>query len=265
MLLKELRQAMRNPILTGTLMFLLASLFLAWLTILSRHNFLIGESTETGLQITRVFIAILTAVSLIFVPLYTGVRFAVERASAAGELMFATGMPVWRIIRGKFLSGAYIQFLLFSIFLPFLAVAGLLRGVDLPTVFFLLLCLFIIVCVAVQGAVALACIPVPLLGKIGLGFLFTTALAGAGWGVIALFFYTLQSGIGTLMGRAGFWFLFLTFILLATAAYLVLYGFSVVMAFDERRLRRHCRNIGKKLQLPNIVMGAQNTASTFQP
>lgn len=246
MLLKELRQAMRNPILTGTLMFLLASLFLVWLAIVARQNFLIGENSGTGLQVARSFLALLTGVSLIFVPLYTGIRFAVERGTPAGELMFVTALPVWRIIRGKFLSAAYIQILFFSVFLPFLAVASLLRGVDLPTIFFLLLCLYIIVCVAVQGAVALACIPLPLLGKIGLGVLFTAALASAGWGIIALFFYMLEAGIGTLVDSTGFWFLFVMFILMATAAYLVLYGISVAMAFDERRLRRHCRNIIRK-------------------
>jgi hypothetical protein len=246
MLLKELRQAMRNPFLTGALMFLLGSLFLVWLAILTRQNFLIGEQSRIGLQVIRIFLAILTVVSLFCVPLYTGIRFTIERMTPAGELMFATALPVWRIIRGKFLSAAYIQILFFSIFLPFMAVAGLLRGVDLPTIFFILFCLFIVVCIAVQAAVALASIPVPLFGKIGLGILFVAALAGSGWGVISLFFSMLQAGIGTLIVSTGFWVLFIMFIAAATAAYLICYGFSVAMLFDERRLRWHARDMIQK-------------------
>jgi hypothetical protein len=245
-LLKELRQAMRNSFLTGSLMFLLVSLFLVWLGILGRQNFLIAEQSETGLQAVRAFLTILTVISLFCIPLYTGIRFAAERMTPAGELMFATALPVWRIIRGKFLSAAYIQILFFSVFLPFLAVAGLLRGVDLPTIFFILLCLFIVVCVAVQAAVALACIPVPFVAKLVLGILFTAALAGSNWGIIALSFFMLQAGIATLMGTAVFWLIFVTFLLMTTAIYLILYGLSVAMAFDERHMRRHCRDMIEK-------------------
>jgi len=262
-LLKELRQAMRNPTLTGVLMFLLASLFMIWLSILARQNFFADENPATGVEVARAFLATLTGISLVFIPLYVGIRFAVERASAAGELMFATALPVWRIIRGKFLSAAYIQLLFFSVFLPFLAVASLLRGVDLPTIFFILGCLYIVVCVAVQAAVALACIPVPLVGKIALGILFTAGLGGVGWGIIALFFFMLQSGIGALMGSMGFWFLFIIFLLMATAAYLVLYGTSVAMAFDERRLRRHCRDMIRK-GVDDMTTAIQNTTSALQ-
>ena len=245
-LLKELRQAMRNSFLTGVLMFLLASLFLVWLAILGRQNFVIGDNSETGLRAVRAFLALLTAVSLFCVPLYTGIRLGIERLTPAGELMYATALPVWRIVRGKFLSAAYIQVLFFSIFRPFMSVAGLLRGVDLPTVFFILFCLYVIVCVAVQTALAVACIPVPLLGKLGLGLLFMAALAGGSWGIIAVFFLMLRAGIGTLMGSVGFWVLFIAFAFAATAAYLVCYGFSVAMLFDERRLRRHCRHFVEK-------------------
>jgi hypothetical protein len=160
--------------------------------------------------------------------------------------MFATALPVWRIVRGKFLSAVYIQILFFSMFLPFLAVAGLLRGVDLPTIFFILLCLFIVVCVAVQAAVAFASVPVPLFGKIGLGILFVAILTASTWGAISLFFSMLHAGIGTLMGSTEFWGLFIMFILAATIAYLFFYGFSVSMLFDERRLRWHARDMIQK-------------------
>jgi hypothetical protein len=196
--------------------------------------------------VARAFLAILTGVSLVFIPLYAGIRFAIERASAAGELMFATALPIWRVIRGKFLSAAYIQLLFFCVFIPFLSVASLLRGVDLPTIVFILGCLYIIVCVAVQAAMALACLPLPLVGKIGLGIVFAATLAGVSWGIIALFSFLLQSGIATLVGSIGFWFLCGAFLLMATTAFLIFYATSVAMALDERRLRRRCRNILRK-------------------
>jgi len=199
-LVKELRQAMRNPVLTGSLMFFLGMLFLVSLV------YLTPETAGTGMEIFQAFLTALTAISVIFVPLYTGIRLAAEHRQAGFELMFVTALPAWRIVRGKFLSAACIQTLFFSLCLPFMALTSLLRGVDLPTVFFILLCLYVVACMATQASIALAYLPLPLAVKIGIGILFTGALLVTSRTAPLFSSTILQSGIGTLMGTGVFWF-----------------------------------------------------------
>jgi hypothetical protein len=243
-LLKELRQAMRNPVLTSTLMLLLTALFLVPIVYFTRENFAISENApRIGLQIFRAFLLILTVISLLFVPLYTGIRLAVERQDASFELMFATALPVWKIVRGKFLSAAYIQVMFFSIFLPFMSLASLLHGVDLPTIFFILACLFVVVCMAVQAAIALAYLPVGVIGRIGIGILFMGGLLLLSRGLFWSFSYLLQAGIGTLMGSAGFWFVLVVCGVFAIPSQLVLYAIAVLLAAKERYLRDYCKRI----------------------
>ena len=81
---------------------------------------------------------ILAGASVFFIPLYVGIRVAVERQENNPDLLYVSTLSPARIIRGKFLCGAYMALLFFSACMPFMAFTNLLRGVDLPTVFFIL-------------------------------------------------------------------------------------------------------------------------------
>ena len=88
------------------------------------------------------FMVILAGASIFFIPLYIGVRVAAERQENNPDLLYVSTLSPARIIWGKFLCGAYMALLFFSACMPFMAFTNLLRGVDLPTVFFILFFLF---------------------------------------------------------------------------------------------------------------------------
>lgn len=246
---KELRQAMRNRVLISVLSILMAALFLVSLIILRGRGALIHKAGPAGLQLSQAFLAVLTVVSLVCVPLYAGMRLAIERAHPDFELLFATALPVWKLIRGKFLSAACIQLIFFGVFFPFMAFSAFLEGMDLPTVLFSLVCLYIVVCVAAQAAIAVACLPVHTIGKIAAGLFFAAMLVIASWGLCRFFFGVLESGVGTLLGTAGFWLGCVGFFAVAMWVCLVCYAFAVSMTI-KGHLRRNPESVIESLIYP---------------
>lgn len=112
------------------------------------------------------------------IPLYIGVRLAVERQETNLDLLYVTTLSPGRIIRGKLLCGVYLTILFFSACMPFMVLTNLLRGVDMPTIALALGLIFACTCGAVQLAIFLACLPVsnqfktflalPALGSMGM-------------------------------------------------------------------------------------------------
>src|SRR5262245_10697435 len=105
-LVKELRQAMRNRFLTGTLMVLLVLLFAASLGPVMRENFVSVKDGQLGRTLCRMLLLVLIGASFLFIPLYTGLRMTMERRQSDLDLMFVTTLRPKRIIRGKLLCGA---------------------------------------------------------------------------------------------------------------------------------------------------------------
>jgi hypothetical protein len=226
---KELRQAVRNWSVTGMLFLFLVVLFCAAVAFLVGQSFQIHDSLQMGRSLSLAFIAILTGASLIFIPLYVGVRLAWERQDHNLDLLFISTLTPGRIIRGKFLCGAYVTLLFFSACMPFMAFTILLRGVDLPTIFFILFCLFGVVCLAVQAAILLASLPATKPFKILLALV---ALANLIILCFPLFFGLTQmmtSGVGTMMGTRQFWVFFLTATSIGLALLGMLYVLSVAL------------------------------------
>ncbi len=158
-LVKELRQSVRNWTVTTALLLLLLICFLVTVA------FLLGESTNNnrsqamGGQVFTALFSILATVSLSFLPLYVGVRLAWERTPTNIDLLYITTLTPSRIIRGKMFSGVYLAVLFFSVTMPFMVFTYLLRGVDLPTIFTLLLFLFLGNIVGIQLAILIAALP----------------------------------------------------------------------------------------------------------
>lgn len=203
--IKELRQAVRSWAVTGMLLLFLIVLFIASLIFLVTQSFDASPNMQLGGIMFSVFVVILAGASVFFIPLYVGVRVAVERQENNPDLLYVTTLSPARIIRGKFLCGAYVALLFFSACMPFMAFTNLLRGVDLPTVFYILFYLFVAVCAANMIAIFLACIPASRPFKI----LF--AIAGffaSFWIVIPLIALSLEfmrSGVGAMMSGRDFW------------------------------------------------------------
>jgi hypothetical protein len=226
---KELRQSVRSWAVTGMLLLFLLVLFCSSVIFFVTRSFDPGTDQRLGGEIFSVYSVILTGASLLFIPFYIGVRVASERQESDLDLLYTTTLTPARIIRGKFFCGAYVAVLFFSACMPFMTFTNLLRGVDLPSVFFVLVCLFLIVCCAVQVAIFLACLPISKSLKILIG------LAAA---ILMLFMVTqltrgfaelMIEGVGSMMSNRSFWAAFLTVSGVYLSATLLLHFLSIAL------------------------------------
>jgi hypothetical protein len=203
--IKELRQGVRSWSVTGMLMLFLVVLFVASLGFLITSSFDATANLGLGGTMFSCFVIILAVASMFFIPLYTGVRVAGERAENNMDLLYVTTLSPTRIILGKFLCSAYIVLLFFSACMPFMAFTNLLRGVDLPTVFFILAFLFLFVCAANMVAIFLACLPLSRPFKflfVLYGIFQSFFVIGS---LVALSLELLRSGVGAKMAEPYFW------------------------------------------------------------
>ncbi|HHY86875.1 MAG TPA: hypothetical protein GYA07_15265 [Verrucomicrobia bacterium] len=233
---KELRQAVRSWSVTGMLLLFLSVLFCTGLVMILGHALDVHANQRLGANVFQAFIVILTFSSLVFIPLYVGTRLAAERQENNLDLLYITTLTPHRIIRGKFFCGAYMAVLFFSACMPFMAFTNLLRGIDLPTVGFILVCLFLVVCAAVQCAIFIACLPVSKLFKILLGlggFIVLNMVSGM---LNAIFYTLMQSGIVSMSGGVAgvhasstFWTGFATAAGVILAVVVLLYYMSVAL------------------------------------
>ena len=203
--IKELRQGVRSWTVTGMLLLFLVVLFATSIGFLIAQSSEISPNMQLGGSMFSAFMVILAGASIFFIPLYTGVRVAAERQVNNPDLLYVSTLSPSRIIFGKFLCSAYIAVLFFSACMPFMAFTNLLRGVDLPTVFFILFFLFLVVCAANMIAIFLACLPASRPFKIlfALGGLFASfAIIGS---LVGLSFTFMRSGVGAMMTGKDFW------------------------------------------------------------
>jgi hypothetical protein len=203
--IKELRQGVRSWTVTGMLLLFLIVLFITSLGFLVTESFSVNVDMQLGGTLFEAFVVILAGASVFFIPLYTGVRVAAERQENNPDLLYVSTLSPTRIIFGKFLCSAYIALLFFSACMPFMAFTNLLRGVDLPTVFFILFFLFLVVCAANMVAIFLACLPMSRPFK----FLFVIygifQSIGVIGSLIGISFTLLRSGVGAMMTGRDFW------------------------------------------------------------
>jgi len=227
--IKELRQAVRSWAVTGMLLLFLTVLFITSLVFLVTQSFEVDVNMGLGGSMFSTFTVILAGASIFFIPLYVGVRVAGERQENNPDLLYVSTLSPARIIRGKFLCGAYVALLFFSACMPFMAFTNLLRGVDLPTVFFILSCLFLVVCTANQIAIFLACMPASRPFKI----LFALAGFLASFWVVAwlivMAFEFMRSGVGAMMAGRDFWIGALTTVGIGVAVVGLFFVLSVAL------------------------------------
>jgi hypothetical protein len=227
--LKELRQAVRSWAVTAMLLLLLLVLFVVAMAVLVNQSFEVTVNEQLGGDLFRGFLVVLAGAGILFIPLYLGVRVAAERQDNNPDLLYISTLSPGRIIRGKFFCGAYVALLFFSACLPFMALTNLLRGVDLPTVFFLLACLFLVVCSVNLAAIFIACLPISKLFKIALSLAGLFSLFSVLSGVMVASFELMQEGVGAMMFRRQFWDTTLSFLVIAAAAGGLFYVLSVAL------------------------------------
>ena len=178
---KELRQAVRNWLVVGMLMVMLLILFVTMCVNVLSVSLGTSNSPELGRTIFMIFFSILSFGTALTIPTYVGTRLAREHEDSNVDLIFITTLSPARIIRGKILCGVILTGLCFSVFMPFMAFTYLLRGIDLPTMFVALVMSFVFITALIHISIFLACLPVSRNFKVGIGvglFFFTTSWVG---------------------------------------------------------------------------------------
>lgn len=205
---KELRQAVQSRFVTGMLILLLLALLVA-MTMMAGQGELSRMQGVSGFgggrEAFEVLFAVLLIGTMIFVPLYTGVRMAMERTHTNLDLLFTTALKPGAVIRGKLFAGMILTLLVFSICLPFMSFTYLLRGVDLPSIFIVLGMGFITIIAMTQFTLMLACVS---MNRIVTAVLRLIALGIILWSSGMLIFFInelLASGIGSMLGSSDFW------------------------------------------------------------
>lgn len=201
---KEMRQAVNALSIEWTLIvFLLVQLAIAAMALLfgdeHRRSFVEGRSVFMG------HLGVLLATCLFYVPLSTAIRFSSEKAEQNLDLLFITTLKPVQIIAGKTLTAMILMLLFFSAATPFLTLTYLLRGLDIPSIFFLLAVDFLVVSGCVQLAILLACVPRKVLRRefvLPVGLAVLVVVSFVMMNVSSRF---LIAGVGSGMGSLDFW------------------------------------------------------------
>jgi hypothetical protein len=232
-LVKELRQAVRSHILEGMLMVLLLMLFVGSGTALVGESLRAGV-TEAGRAVFRSCLAMLAVGGLVFIPIYTGIRLALEKHQ--DDMMFFTPLRAQNLVQGKALGGVCLAGLFLSVCLPFMAFSSLLRGLDLFTILFTVWLLFVAIGVAILASVAVGAARAPVAGKLVLGAAFAGGLAVSCWKILFFLFEIVQSGIQPLIMNGDFAFKVYVFFVAMTVGSITSYGLSLsFIGKDPRR------------------------------
>jgi hypothetical protein len=200
---KELRQAIGGKFLPAVLMlFLLVQLFAMAMAVWMAR---IDDDFIAGRGVFIVLETVLMATCLLFLPAYAGLRLSAERNENNTDLLYITTIRPRSIVWGKFLAAMVLAVLLFSACTPFLALTFLLRGIDLPTIFFLLSINFVTVAVGVMFAIFMACIPAKRSTRFVLGLVTLGAMVGVFSSAFGFSMAATTFGFGPSMGTWEFW------------------------------------------------------------
>ncbi len=138
-LVRELKQFVRNRLLLYFMLFYLAAISLVTVIVLAMPelvrgiHFLIFDFSECdGPELFAFLMMSYYFFAGAFLVLFGGVKLGFERYK--NDLGYYTTVAPWRIISGKFLLGVVVSLIFLSISLPFLTIAYMMRGLDLSTV-----------------------------------------------------------------------------------------------------------------------------------
>jgi hypothetical protein len=209
-MVKELRQAVQSRFVSVTLSLLIMLQVLVLGIYLITADMLQEGPTlnfHAGRTVFYLLQGFLLATCILFVPLYAGIRLAAERSDANVDLLFISTLKPGKIIAGKFCSALMLALTIFSACAPFMAFTYLLRGIDIPSIVFVLLMDFLLVAGCTQWALFLAAVPANWAFKALLGLILLGTLGQAIGYSIGGSIYLLETGAATdtlaFWGRAG--------------------------------------------------------------
>jgi len=205
---REMRQLVRSKFVIGAMMTLLTILLIgsaAFIITTVLSSLKHALNLTAGRSLFMILLGILAYVALIFVPAYTGIRLAAERKGDRISLLYITTISPAAIIRGKMMAAAAMTILLVSLCMPFMVFTYLLRGIDIPSMFLVLVMLLIEVLAVTQLAVLLACLPVSRGFRILLALFMGMSMFSAPGMFVAMSTGLLLFGAGSSMRGWSFW------------------------------------------------------------
>ena len=201
---KELRQAVQSRfVITALLLLLTIQIIAVGIYLITANDFTF--SSDSGRTVFMILFGIMLAISMLFVPVYSGVRLAAERSETNLDLLFITTIKPRSIIAGKMLAAVVLTVMIFSACLPFLTFTYFLRGIDLPSMVVVLAMGFVAVTLGSQIAIFIACLPVGRAFKFILGLVAFSQLVSGYVSVMVISGGMLWEGIGSTIGSANFW------------------------------------------------------------
>jgi len=199
---KECRQAVQNRlVMTAIILSLSVNTLITCIYLIDQYGRGPDQSTA-GAQLFSVLFGILAVGSFIFVPLFIAWRIMVERNPANIDMLYASTISASQIIRGKFLAGMALLGLIYCASLPFLTFTYLLRGIDLPTIFIVMVNSFLATSLGIMFAILAATSATTILMRIFLGI----GLFYAGMmliGAVMATSFAMSSGMSAIWGGSG--------------------------------------------------------------
>jgi hypothetical protein len=225
---KEARQAVRSRwIITMLALELVALLLLT----AGAAIFGIGNPSNdfdgTGFEVFMTINGGLMLLCTLAVPAYVAARLGSERTGAAADLLYTTSIGPASIVWGKTAVAMMIATLLVSAAAPFLVVSYLLRGIDLPTIAFIIGFDFVVILFCAQLAITIAALPVSAILRIFAGILAVPAILYLGGGLMSSVFFF--GGVSVASFDADVWKGVAAFVVIAVGLSGMLFVLTVAM------------------------------------
>jgi hypothetical protein len=202
--IKELRQAVKSRLVTSMLLlFLGLQMVIVALSLGFRDIGPNGDAMNwrEGNSIFVVLQAILLGTCMVLIPAYASLRMSAERSDSNVDLLFISTLRPTSIIAGKFFSALVLAMLVFSCCAPFMTFTYLLRGIDIPSILFVLGVDLLAVILSTQVGLFLAAVPAPRALKVLLFFFAFLQLCGIFISLVGMTSMMIREGVFTEMNE----------------------------------------------------------------
>ncbi len=185
---KETRQAVSSRLVaTFLLLFLTVQIVVMLITIADSEASNPGDlDLRAGRDVFTAVQGVLLGTCLVLIPTMTSVRLASERSDGNTDLLFISSLTPRAVLTGKLVAAGALALLIFSACAPFMTFAYVMRGLDVPTIFVILVADFLTVLLATAFGLFLAAVPANRGFRIVLGLGGAIGMCYLGAGLLAL-------------------------------------------------------------------------------
>lgn len=204
---KETRQAVNSRLVTAFLLLFLVLQLVVMILMVATSEFTRPDDIDmyAGRNLFTFVQGILLGTCLVLIPALTGMRLAVERSDVNVDLLFISSLTPRAVLSGKLIAAAALALLIFSACAPFMTFAYVMRGLDIPTIFVVLLADYLAVLMGTMFALFLASIPANRGLRIFLGVGGFVCMGYLGLGLLGASYAFLRRGSDLEMDSWEFW------------------------------------------------------------